>query len=206
MMRQIQILFFFLVALSLSACGATGEPLKSMTTSDQLPQRPFFAGKVPVSTGMGTYWVTWGEGSDSPNQVVSESSEPAENTPQVLLTGRIIQNSFAGGKFQIHLKGSTPCDGGPCADMESQSLASQVLTSPGFYSLVAPRSEQSVTLVVSYLPDSGEGSTQELPLGVIEQRRDDLDFDFTPPPDENPNPDPDPTPPGPGATDLSANP
>jgi len=188
----------------MAACGSAGTQDKNITT-DNLPQRPFFAGKVPISTGMGTYWVNWPTDNGTDN-VVTETGSSNENSSQILLTGRVLHNAFTAGKFLLQLKGTKTCEGEVCADTEGVSQASQQLSKPGYYNLVVPRSEQAVYLVASYLPESGDPVTQEIYLGVIAGRMDHLDFNFSPPKeDPKPDPDPDPDPPFQGPTDLTAN-
>ncbi len=203
-MRRVRFFTFLICSLGVAACGAGGNSPKAITGAENLPERPFFSHKMPVSTGMGTYWVTFnGEGSNGGN-VVSEEGATTEASAQVLLTGRVRNNEFSGGQFHLQLKGTQTCNGEVCADATGVSLASQVLKNPGFFNLVAPKVDQSTYLIATFTPDSGESKNQEIYLGVLASRTDHLDFDFS---ESKADPDPDPPPPGGkfgGPTDLKA--
>lgn len=188
-----------LLTLSLAGCAssddideATSRFFKEITIQKQkLVLMPGKNGTFEV--GLITESVTGLVPAGTPGEEVSDPDQPG--TSQLLITGEVKYFGFLGGSFLVEARGTRSCEEALCADKDSPALASMIKKIPGYYTLVVPNEGQALFVVATYIPKDNQSKSKEIYLGVLDGRKDYINFDFTP--DDDP-----PTPPH-GPDDLT---
>ncbi|MCE9624653.1 MAG: hypothetical protein K8R69_04230 [Deltaproteobacteria bacterium] len=83
------------------------------------------------------------------------SEDPAKPTTQVMVRGEVQAAGYAGGAITLEVRVAEACADGYCPVEGKSPLASTVVNSPGFFSLVVPSQGQKTTLVASASGKSG---------------------------------------------------
>lgn len=180
---------FFLLLLGLSGCASPND--LNDTTRQFLKEVTIEKQKVVLMPGPNGAWeptlIT-----ETQTSLVAASSPVGNNTPpapdtsvnssQILITGEVKYFGFLGGTFRIEARGVIPCEDALCPDMNSIPPAAVERKTPGFFQLVVPNNNRDFFAVATYTPPDKQTKKQEIYLGYLTERKDNVVFNFTPDP------------------------
>lgn len=111
-------------------------------------------------------------------QVVAEPAAPEEKKPdqQSLITGHVVKATGLNGSIVIEAHEAIECETGHCSKSDALPLATTVLNSPGFFSLVLPHQGQAVLLSAH----SEDGQKALSYLGALNSRLNDIELILQP--------------------------
>jgi len=141
--RAFGLMALTLFALSLTACGSS-----EMTPEETKKNNDFWAAS---SLRFSPEFNQGNPGSNS--NIVTE--DPAKPTTQVMVRGEVQAPGYAGGAIILEVRASEACADGYCPIEGKMPLASTVINTPGFFSLVVPSQGQKTSLVANAPGKSG---------------------------------------------------
>jgi hypothetical protein len=170
------------VAMGITACGSgVGNPQLTQADYDKVIATK---SRIYPMSAILMFW-PWMALDSNPrlNADIGKKTTPEINNPSPtpapvshlsMVTGKISVSNNNGNPITLQALESESCDQGHCQVPGKPFLASVVISSPGFFSIVIPNQGQEVLLNAS---QSG-GMMGQAYLGTLENRVDDVEIHF----------------------------